>query len=330
MISWRGILAASAMLGATTAMPLSGLAQPTNPDKVFRVGIVGPAEQPRFSDLAAGLREGLAGRGYASARLTLVEVAVVRGDPTGVEAAVRRLQAENVAVVFAIGTEVARVVRRAAATLPMVFITPGDPAAIGLITSYARPGAGMTGVTFEYPELSGKRMELARDLLGGPGRVLVVVDPRDASPRQGLDMLRNVAKELAITVTEQALTSEADMKAAVSALATHQVLLVVPGGSPSAHYAVLIQAAHAARVMTVFPGRTQSTADALVTYGAKDIDVARDAARLIAQVLEGADAGDIPVERPTKMDLIVNLRTAKTLGATVPPSLLLRADEVIE
>lgn len=330
MISRRGILAASAMLGATTAMPLPGLAQPTNPDKSFRVGIVGPAEQPRFSDLVAGLREGLFGRGYAPARLTLVEAAVVRGDPTGVEAAVRRLQGENVAVVFAIGTEVARVVRRAAATLPMVFITPGDPAAIGLITSYARPGAGMTGVTFEYPELSGKRMELARDLLGGPGRVLVVVDPRDASPRQGLDMLRNVAKELAITVTEQALTSEADMKAAVSALAMHQVLLVVPGGSPSAHYAVLIQAAHAARVMTVFPGRTQSTADALLTYGAKDIDVARDAARLIAQVLEGADAGDIPVERPTKMDLIVNLRTAKALGATVPPSLLLRADEVIE
>jgi putative tryptophan/tyrosine transport system substrate-binding protein len=330
MISRRGILGASAMFGGMATMPLAGLAQPISPTRAFSVGIIGPDEQPRFSELAAGLREGLAARGYPSERLALIEAPVARRDSAALERAIRRLQSENVAVVFAIGTEVARVVRRATANLPIVFITPGDPAAIGLIRSYAQPGANMTGVTFEYPELSGKRMELAHDLLSGPGRVLVIADPRDASPRQGLAMMHKVASNLAMVVAEQSLTSEAELPAAISALAANQVLLVVPGGAPSAHYAALIQAAHAARVMTVFPGRTRSTANALVTYGAKDVDVARDATRLIAQILEGTNAGDIPVERPTRMDLIVNLKTAKALGVTVPPSLLLRADHVIE
>jgi putative ABC transport system substrate-binding protein len=296
----------------------------------IRVGVLGPDEQPRFAALVEGLHQGLLARGYAPGRIELLEARVARGDSAGAEAAARALRQQGVAAIFVIGSQLAMVARAAAPDVPIVFITPGDPVASGLVASLARPGGLLTGVTFEFPELSGKRLELIRDVVGSGRVVVVVADPRDASPRQALAVVRQAAPALGMTLDERPIGADADLPAALAALPGAAALLVIPGGSPTAHHARLIGAARAAKVLTVFPARSEATADAVLTYGTRDADVARDASRLIDRIAKGARPADLPVERPTRLALVVNLRAARAIDRVLPPSVLARADEVIE
>jgi putative tryptophan/tyrosine transport system substrate-binding protein len=300
------------------------------PDREYRIGVLGPAEQPRLASLVAGLREGLRLSGYGEAGIRILEAPVPRGDPVAAEAAARQLRQQGAAVILAIGSEMARPARKAAPDAPIVFISPGDPVASGLVESFARPGGNMTGMTFEFPELSGKRLELIRDVAGPGARVAVVFDPKDASSRQGLDSARRAATALGMTLLEAALSAPEDTDAATAKLAGAQALLVIPGGAAAAQHVALLRAAHDGRVMTMFPARNENTREAVLAYGARDVDIARDAARLIDRILKGTDAGTLPVERPTRFQFSVNLKTARALGVNLPPAILAFADEVIE
>ncbi|MGH7305469.1 MAG: ABC transporter substrate-binding protein [Candidatus Rokuibacteriota bacterium] len=306
--------------------PLAAEAQ--NP--AARIGVLGPAEEPRFSEVAAGLKQGLLDLGYGENTLHVVEGRTQRGNDAGVKATVQALAAQRVAVLFVIGSALARLARESVPQLPIVFITPGDPVAAGLVASLARPGGNMTAMTFEYPELSGKRLELLRELAPRVRRVLALYDSRDASPRQGAAAARAAAAVLGITLVERKVRSAEEISRGLKGLDEADALLGIPGGVTSGHHETMIAAANSKRLPSAFYTRTRSTRNALLTYGASDADVARDAARMIDKILKGANAGDLPVERPIKLPLVVNLKIAKALGLTIPQSILLRADQVIE
>jgi putative ABC transport system substrate-binding protein len=298
---------------------------------VKRIVVLGPAEEPRFTEIASGLKQGLRDHGLTQPMLEIVEVKVARGDQAGARAAnVEIALRGGAAALFAIGTELARVARQVTSELPIVFITPGDPVASGLVASLARPGNNMTGMTFEFPELSAKRLELLSALAPRARKILVLYDPRDASPRQGLAAAREAAPILGMALVEREVRSEAELARRLDSLGEVDALLGIPGGLTSAHYPAMIQAANAKRLPTFFHSKVGGTAEALASYGASDINIAREAARQVDKVLKGEKAGDLPVERPTKFELVINLRTAKALGLEVPPMLLARADEVIE
>lgn len=294
-----------------------------------RLGLLGPNEEPRYSEIAAGLKQGLREQGYRDESVRILERRVQREDRASAQAAVGDLREQRVAALFIIGSALARLAREAGPEPPIVFITPGDPVAAGVVSSLARPGKNMTAMTFEYPELSGKRLELLHEIVPGVRRVLALYDSRDASPRQGMAAARLAATALGITLVERKV--ESTEAGAGSLGATDQVgaVLAFPGGATSRHYEAIIDAANARRLPTVFHARTRATREALLTYGTSDIDVARDAARLLDKILKGANAGDLPVERPTKLTLVVNMRVARALGLTIPQSVLLRADEAI-
>jgi len=294
-----------------------------------RLAILGPAES-RFDEIAAGLKEGLRDHGHAEGSVAILEGRVPRGDRAAARAAVEGFVRGRAHVVFVIGSELARIAREVSAELPIVFLTPGDPVAAGLVSSLARPGGNMTGMTFEYPELSGKRLELLKEMVPGIRRVLVLYDPRDASPRQGVVAARAAAPRLGLTLQDRETRAAEDIARALEGLAAADALLAIPGGLPSGYYETMIRAANAARRPTMFHARTKATAEALATYGASDVDVARQAARLVDRILKGARAADLPVERPTKLEFVINLKTARVLGFTVPKPLLLRADRLIE
>jgi putative ABC transport system substrate-binding protein len=188
----------------------------------------------------------------------------------------------------------------------------------------------MTAMMFEYPELSGKRLELLRELAPRVRRVLVLYDSRDASPRQGAAAARAAATALGITLVEHEVQNAEEVTRGLKGLDEADALLGIPGGVTSGHYERMIGAANSKRLPSIFHTRTQSTRDALLTYGASDVDVARQAARMLDKILKGTNAGDLPVERPTKLTLAINVKTAKALGLTVPPAVLLRADQVLE
>jgi putative tryptophan/tyrosine transport system substrate-binding protein len=294
-----------------------------------RIGVLGPAEEPRFSEVVDGLQQGLRAQGSGEHALEILEARVTRGDRTGARAAVEGLIQQRAAVLFVIGSELARLAREVSSELPIVFITPGDPIAAGLVASLARPGGHMTAMTFEYPELSGKRLELLKAIVPQLRRVLVLYDPRDASPRQSVTAAREAATQLEITLVEHEARSQEDIRQGLAALDEVDALLGIPGGLTSGFYEEMIRAAHAKRRPTMFHARTLTTTEALATYGTSDVSIARQAARLVEKILAGAQAGDLPIERPIKLDLSINLKTAQALGLTIPPSLLFQADEVI-
>ena len=295
-----------------------------------RIGLLGPDDGPRFSEIASALKKGLQEQGYREDTIQVVEGRTRRGDEASAGASVRALVGQRVTVLFVIGSALARLARETAPQIPFVFITPGDPVAAGLVASFARPGRNMTAMMFEYPELSGKRLELLRELAPRVRRVLVLYDSRDASPRQGVAAARAAATALGITLVEREVKNAEEITRGLKGLDEADALLGIPGGVTSGHYERMIGAANSKRLPSIFHTRTQSTRDALLTYGASDVDVARQAARMLDKILKGTNAGDLPVERPTKLTLGINVKTAKALGLTVPTALLLRADQVLE
>jgi putative ABC transport system substrate-binding protein len=307
-------------------VPLAG--EPQSPPA--RIGLLGPAEEPRFSEIASGLKQGLREQGYREDTIHVVEGRTQRGDEAHVRATVQALAAQRVTVLFVVGSALVRPARKAAPHLPIVFVTPGDPVAAGLVTSLARPGGNMTAMTFEYPELSGKRLELLRELAPRVRRVLTLYDVRDASPRQGAAAARAAATTLGITLMEREVRSAEEIVRGLKGLDEADALLGIPGGVTSGYHDAMIAAASAKGLPSVFHTRTRSTHDALLTYGASDVDVAREAARAVDRILKGATAGDLPVERPTRLQLVINLKTARAIGLAVPSALLLRADQILE
>lgn len=314
----------------SAAMGVAGGSVAAREPQVAKVAILGPAEEPRFSQMADGLRRGLRDHGHADTASNLIELKVARGDQNGAREAVENIVQQRVAVAFVIGSGLARLAGAVAPELQIVFVTPGDPVAAGLAASLARPGGNATAITFEFPELSGKRLELLKELDPKVRRALIFYDPRDTSPRQGLAFAREAAPKLGIELVEREVSNKSELDRGLLALDEVDAFVAVPGGSPSAFYEDIIRAANARRLATFFHSRTAATADALASYGARDADIARDAARLVDKVLKGERAGDLPIERPTKLELSLNLKTAKAIGIEIPPILVARADEVIE
>jgi putative ABC transport system substrate-binding protein len=321
---------AQKLLQITLAMAILAVSSLADSEgRPARVGILGPREEPRFSELSGALRQGLRDHGYSEQAIEILEAQVERGDRPGAQAETRRFVQQGTEVLFVIGSELAKLAREVSAEIPIVFITPGDPVAASLVSSLARPGGKTTAVTFEYPELSGKRLELLKEMDPRIRRVLVLYDPRDASPRQGLAAAREGASKLGLTLVERGARSREEVERGLDALREADALLAVPGGLTSGYYDAMIRAANARKLPTMFHARTRSTVDALMTYGTRDADIARQAARLVDKILKGANAGDLPVERPTRLEFIINLKTAKALGLTIPQSVLIGADEVI-
>lgn len=324
MVSGLGVIVAFA-LEMLAVSPSFGSQAPA-----VRIGVLGPAG-PRFAELLGGLKRGLRDHGYPEEAVQILEGRVARGDRAGARGAVEGFMRERAQALFVIGSELARVAREVSSELPIVFITPGDPVASGLIASLANPGGNLTGMTFEYPELSGKRLELLKEMIPRLRRVLVFYDPRDASPRQGVAAAREAASKLGITLVERETRSREELTRGLeTSLTTADALLGVPGGLVTDHYEEVIRAANAKRLPTMFHARTKATTEALASYGTSDVDIARQAARLVDKILKGTKAGDLPVERPMRLELVINLKTAKALGLTFQQSFLIRVDQVIQ
>jgi putative ABC transport system substrate-binding protein len=295
-----------------------------------RVGILGPSEEPRFSQLATGLRQGLLDQGHAADTLDLLEGRVRRGDADGARSTVSAFARQGIRVLFVVGSALVGPARDAAPDVPIVFLTPGDPVGAGIVGSLARPGRNMTGMTFEYPELAGKRLEILKELAPRTRRVLALVDPRDASPKQSVAAARQAAPGLGFVLVEREVRSRDELSRGLEALAEADAVLGILGGLPAAHSAEIIRRAHARRLPTIFPARTVETEDAVVTYGASDVATARQAARLVDKILKGSKAGELPIERPATLEFTLNVKSAKALGLTIPPVLLQRVDRLIE
>lgn len=278
--------------------------------------LVAPDEEPRFTNLLQGLRQGLHAAGAAAGDVSIVEHRVARGDTAQARNAAASLRAANAQVAFVVGTELTRSLRSAAQRLPIVFITPGDPVRAGLAASLARPGNHLTGMTFEFAELSAKRLELLKEIAPKARRVGVVFDPRDNSPRQGFATAQEGTARLGVQLVE--IDVETLMRGEQPGTRAGKVdgLLLIPGGATSRAIDIALKFAAAQRIASVVWSRNEGSRDATLSYGVSDVEVARSAARLVLRVLEGQPAGELPIEQPTRFELVINMKAAKALHLT--------------
>jgi len=325
----RFLLAGSALVAA----PLAAVAQPSA--RIPRIGFLSLdfAGNPRGGEY---FRQGLRDLGYVEGRNIIVEYRDPAGRPERVPALVSELVAMKVDIIVAPSVIAAKAARNATGTIPIIFAGLTDPVADGLVTSLARPGGNVTGLSSLAPELMGKRLELLKQAVPRIGRIALLWQPgaggEDRSHKEMLKEAEAAAGKLDVKLTIFEARDPADFDRAFAAMANARADGLTVLGSPMLFVARrrLVQMANANRLPAVYFTRQYVEAGGLMAYGASLDDLTRRAATYVDRILKGAKPGDLPVEQPTKFDLIVNLKTAKALGLAIPPALLGRADEKIE
>ncbi len=286
--------------------------------------------------LPEAFRQGLRDLGYVEGRNLVIEYRETEGKADRLPALAAELVALKVDVIVAApGTVFALAAKQATTTLPIVFIAAADAVTDGLVTSLARPGGNVTGLSNLVPELVGKRLELLTQAVPGVSRVAVLRFPGVPSERTDRDMLKEAeAAARALGVQPQIIEARgpADIDRAFSdIIRVHAgALTLLPSAMFLRERRRLVDLAAKNRLPAVYSAREYVDAGGLMSYGPNLADLFRRAATYVDKILKGAKPGDLPVEQPTKFELIINLKTAKDLGLTIPQSVLARADEVIQ
>jgi ABC-type uncharacterized transport system substrate-binding protein len=321
-------------LGAVLAAPLAVEAQPAA--TVARIGYLSPSGNRAFPEVTEAFRQGLRDLGYVEGRNIAIEYRSAEGKPERL----RHLAAELVAlkvdvIVTAAGTRAALVAKRATSTIPIVFIAAGDPVASGLVTSLARPGGNVTGVSLLFTELVGKCLEQLKQAVPGVGSGAVLWQPGEAPERSEKAILKEAdaaARALGVHAHFLETRSPSNIDRAFSEVTRARVGAVAVLSTPmfARERGRLVELAARHRLPTVFSFSGYVEAGGLMSYGPDLPDVSRRGATYVDKILKGAQPRDLPIEQPTKFELVINLKTAKALGLTIPPTLLLRADQVIK
>jgi putative ABC transport system substrate-binding protein len=320
------------LAGGLLAAPLAAEAQQAT--KVPRIGYlvtslaVSPHPQEAF-------RQGLRDLGYVEGRNVVIEYRDAEGKPERFPAVAAELVALKVDVIVAGPTLAALAAKQATKTIPIVFANAADPVASGLVTSLARPGGNVTGLSMLAPELVGKCLELLTQAVPRVSRIAVLWQPGSSGERTEKDMLKEAdvaARALGVRLQFVEARGPADFDRAFSDMtrARAGALAVLPSSMLFNERRRLVDLAAKNRLPTVFPYREGADAGGLMSYGANFTDLYRRAATYVDKILKGAKPADLPVEQPTKFELVINFKTAKALGLTIPQSLLGRADEVIQ
>jgi len=322
-----------ALVGAAAAWPVAANAQQAA--KVPRLGLLG-AHLSASPHLAEAFRRGLRDLGYVEGRNVVIEYRDAEGKPERLPALAAELVALKVDVIVTTGgTPAGLAAKQATRILPIVFAATSDPVRTGLVTSLARPDGNVTGLSLLAPELVGKCLEQLKQAVPEVSRVVVLWQPSAHGAATDKDLLNGAeiaARALAVRLQFVEVRGPADFDRAFSDMTReHADALTVLGSVMFTNERRrLVDLAAKNRLPAVYPWREFVDAGGLMSYGADLGDLYRRAATYVDKILKGATPADLPVEQPTKFELVINLKTANAMGLVVPPTLLARADEVIE
>jgi len=318
--------------GAAAAWPLAARAQ--QGERVRRIGVLlnTAADDMVFQTRVGAFLQGLALLGWTIGRNVRIEVRWSGGKADEARRYATELAALAPDVILAHGVSSVRPLLQATRTVPIVFPIASDPVGAGLVESLARPGGNATGfMSFEYP-LSGKWLELLKDIAPGVTRVAVLQDPTQGGGSSAFAVIQAAAPSLGVEVTPVNLRDAPEIERALADFArTSNGGLIVTGSALSnVHHKLIITLAARHKLPAIYFERSFSAGGGLISYGSDYIDHYRRAAGYVDRILKGEKPANLPVQAPTKYELVINLKTAKTLGLEVPATLLARADEVIE
>ena len=317
------------LLGGTAAWPLAASAQ--QPGKLPTIGFLGANTRLVDSQRLAGFVERLRELGWIENRTVAIEYRWGEGRNERFAQFAAEFVRRNVDVIVTGGTASVIAVKQATSTIPIVFATAGDPVGTGLVTSLAKPGGNVTGLSAQVPDLVGKRLELLREVVPGLRRLAILTNIGNPVIVLERDEIRTTAHTIGLEAITMEIQRAEDIAPAFEALKGGADALYVPADPLIFTNLVRINSlALGARLPTMHGSREYVEAGGLMSYAPNFPDLYRRAADYVDKILRGAKPADLPVEQPTKFDLVLNLTTAKVLGLTIPESFLLRADEVIE
>jgi putative ABC transport system substrate-binding protein len=318
------------LLGSSAVWPVAARAQ--QPGKVARVGFLGNSTAALEANLVKPFRDGLRELGYEEGRDTVIEYRWADGRYERFPVLIAELVALKVDVIVTAGTPASVAVKNATTAIPLVMVAVGDPVATGLVASLARPGGNITGLTSMSVEMEGKRLELLREVIPKISHIAVLWNA--ASPIQIIEEaeVQAAAQVLGMKMLSLGVRTREEIEEALAAIMREraEALLVLADRLFLHHRMRIMDFAAEERLPGVHAYRELVEAGGLMSYGPSYAEMHRRAATYVDKILKGAKPADLPVERPTKFELVINLKAAKMLGLTMPPSIILRADEVIE
>jgi ABC-type uncharacterized transport system substrate-binding protein len=316
--------------GAAASVPLAARAQQPIA-KVARIGFLGAASAAGFANQLAGLRQGLRDIGYVEGVSIVIEYRWAEGQYERLPALAAELVQANVDLIVTHGTPGSLAAKQATTLVPIVMAIVGDPVVTGIVASVARPGGNITGQSFFSPELRVKRIELLKEVMPGIAQVAVLFNPRSAASAPELRALEVAARSLGVGVQGFPLQGLSELGGVLENIEQTRIEAVEVGddGLVIANLADLAALAAKRRLVLIGPKETAQVGG-LIGYGVEYFAAYRQAAVFVNKILKGARPADLPIEQATKFEFILNLKTAKILGVTVPTATLLRADEVIE
>jgi putative ABC transport system substrate-binding protein len=320
------------LLGSTAIWPCAARAQ-QQPPALPVIGFLNSQSPEGFMEPLRGFRQGLKEAGFADGENVAIEYRWAENHPERLSALAAELVRRRVAVITAMGSATTVEAKAATSTIPIVFNVGDDPVRLGLVASIARPGGNLTGVNFFTAELTAKRLEFLRELIPEAVRVAVLVNP--AEPTITGSALRDVepaARSMGLQVQILNASTSGEINAAFAGFVhvRPHALFVGPGPFFAARRVQLTQLAARHAVPAIFAQRHFADVGGLISYGASNTDAWRQVGAYTGMVLKGAKPADLPVVQSHKFELVINAETARMLGLTVPPTLLARADEVIE
>jgi len=316
-------------LGAVLATPLVAQAQPPS-GKMSRIGVLMNLYSPD-GDPPQAFRQGLRDLGYVEGRNVVIEWRYQLGRDNRLSTLATELVRLKPDVIVADATTAVRAAMQATSTIPIVMASSADAVATGLVPNLGRPGGNVTGVTILLAETSTKRLQLLKEAVPNVSRVAVLWDPALSWHPAMVKKIEAAAPSMRLQPVAISVRSRGDFGDAFAEIARARVdALFVSETMTATARRQIVDFAATNRQPTMFMNRDYVVAGGLMSYAPDFSDAFRHAAQYVDKILKGARPGDLPVEQPTKFELIINLKTAKALGLTIPPSLLLRADQVIE
>jgi ABC-type uncharacterized transport system substrate-binding protein len=319
------------LLGGAAAWPLAARAQ--GAERMRRIGVLaGDAEDdPEMKARLAAFREGLERSGWSEGRNVRIDYRFTANNPDQYQPLAKELVSLQPDVLLAYATPVAAAFQRESRTTPIVFVSVSDPVGSGLVASLARPGGNLTGFLLYEEGVTGKWLAMLKEIAPGLSRAALIANPRRTPYDYFVRSAKSVAPSLAIELAPSPIENAADIERVIESFARQPNggLVFLPG-TPTEYRDFVIALAARYRMPAVYYSRLFVAAGGLMSYGTDIFDQSRQAASYVDRILRGANAGDLPVQAPTKFETIINLKTAKALGLTVPSGLLVAADEVIE
>ena len=297
--------------------------------KVYRIGAIhqgGP-----FIAVVDGLRDGLKQSGMEEGKQFVLDIRDAKGDLKAVEEAARNFEREKVNLIYAVTTTVATAVKNVTSKSPIVFAVGSDPVGSGLIQSYGKPGGRLTGVQYSVTDLTGKRLEILKEMLPKLSRVVIIYNPNNRVSLEAAALARYAGKQFGVQLVERHATSVEELRQRVGAFKAKEAdaYFYTTDVIVTSQAQLVTDMAMSKKLPTMFSEQSLVAMGGLASYGQNYHETGRLSAKYVQKVMTGAHPGDLRVETVDKFELVINLKTAKQIGLTIPPNLLVRAEKVI-